>query len=81
MAKATDIVKRWQKQNAIQPLEKKSDVEKVLKYYGFEIRQGSGSHEIIVSHEKLQDLDFGSMGVGKELSIPLKSGKMVKNII
>lgn len=77
MAKASDIVKRW-KRNNIHPFEKKGDVEKVINYYNFGIRSGSGSHEIIISHEQLRKLNYQSMGIGNELTLPLKSGKKVR---
>lgn len=77
MAKATDIIKRWKEKKAIKPQEDLKDVLKVLEYYKFKIREG-GKHEIIVFHEKLKDLDYGSMGIGKELTIPLVKGKKVK---
>lgn len=77
MAKATDIIKRWKKKKETKPQEDLKDVLKVLEYYEFKIREG-GKHEIIVFHEKLKDLDYGSMGIGNELTIPLVKGRTVR---
>jgi len=77
MTEVTELIQRWKSKN-IKPLERPDDVIKVLNHYEFYIRTGKGSHEIIVGHEKLQDIDYNQMGIGKELTIPLKSGRKIK---
>jgi hypothetical protein len=78
MAKATDIVNRWKQPNGIRPLERNTDVLKVLRHYDFEIRWGSENH-LVASHKNLKRIEYNQLGMGNEFSIALVKGKEVKS--
>jgi hypothetical protein len=77
MKESADIIKKWRSKDGIQPKEDINDVLKVLRDYGFDIR-GGAKHRIVASHKQLNDLNYHSMGIGKELVIPTQGKKVIK---
>ncbi len=75
MSKASDILKQWRRH--VKPQEDKNDVLKVLKFFGFEIREG-GKHQIIASHPKLKKLDYNMLGLSDEFTLPLVKGRKIR---
>lgn len=78
MAEVTDIIKRWKQPNGIKPQEKKDEVLRVLKHYGFEIRWGGQNH-FVASHKELKKLDYNQLGLANEFSIALVKGRKIKS--
>ena len=76
MAKATDIVERWR--SYIQPQEDFDEIAKVLEFYGFEVKQGKGSHWV-VSHSDLDRERCQELGLRSEFTVcTIKGRKVVK---
>jgi len=74
MTRATDIVEKWR--SYIQPQEDFNEVVKVLRFYGFVMRQGKGSHWV-VNHDNLNRERCRELGLRDEFTVVTKKGRKV----